>query len=478
MNNIRIIILCILLFLSGLLHAQSIEPYLSTLPKGSDLSILVQSVGSNPKTLAKYKSDQFKQPASTQKVITALAAQLELGGDFRFKTLMKTNGSISNKQLNGDLIIQLSGDPTFSSDRLKIMLTELHQKGIEKIAGNIILDTSVFASHDKAAGWSWNNLTACYNAPPSAAIINDNCFYATVIPGKVGSKASVSVSSIIPVVVSADIKTISTNSKDLNDKYCELDVSYSDKNRYYLSGCIASGNNKIPLKFAVLDGAAYFSAILKKELKLQKIVLNGKILEKNKKNNSQLILLTSSQSVPLSEILTVMLKKSNNLYADAIFRTLGVHYYNIAGTWRNSSDAVKQILLTKAGINLENLVIVDGSGLSRLNLVSADKLMEILQYISANNEQLGIIEMLPIAGVDGTLQNRKSFNQIPFKETIRAKTGYIQGSYNLAGFIQKNDGKYLAFVQLLSGYHADTRGEPKNGAIMRFESEFYKNFIN
>ena len=478
MTNIRIIILCILPFLSGFLHAQSVEPYLSTLPKGSDLSILVQSVGSNPKTLAKYKSDQFKQPASTQKVITALAAQLELGSDFRFKTLMKTNGSISNKQLNGDLIIQLSGDPTFSSDRLKIMLTELRQKGIEKIAGNIILDTSVFASHDKAAGWSWNNLTACYNAPPSAAIINDNCFYATITPGKVGSKASVSVASYIPVVVSADIKTIAANSKDLNDKYCELDVSYFDKNRYHLSGCVASGNNKIPLKFAVLDGTAYFSAILKKELKLQKIVYTGKILEKNQKNSSQLTLLSSSESAPLSELLTVMLKKSNNLYADAIFRTLGAHHYNIAGTWRNSSDAVKRILLKKASINLENLVIVDGSGLSRLNLVSADKLMEILQYISANNAQLGIIEMLPIAGVDGTLQNRKSFNQLPFKETIRAKTGYIQGSYNLAGFIQKSDGQYLAFVQLLSGYHADTKGEPKNGAIMRFESEFYKNFID
>ena len=367
MINIRIIILCILPFLSGLLHAQPVEPYLSTLPKGSDLSILVQSVGSNPKTLAKYKSSEFKQPASTQKVITALAAQLELGGDFRFNTLMKTNGSISNKQLNGDLIIQLSGDPTFSSDRLKIMLTELRQKGIEKIAGNIILDTSVFSSHDKAAGWSWNNLTACYNAPPSAAIINDNCFYVTVTPGKVGSKASVSVASNIPVVVSADIKTIAANSKDLNDRYCELDVSYSDKNRYHLSGCVASGNNKIPLKFAILDGTAYFSAILKKELKLQKIVYTGKILENNQKNNSQLTLLTSSQSAPLSELLTVMLKKSNNLYADAIFRTLGAHHYNIAGTWRNSSDAVKRILLKKASINLENLVIVDGSGLSRLS---------------------------------------------------------------------------------------------------------------
>ena len=104
--------------------------------------------------------------------------------------------------------------------------------------------------------------------------------------------------------------------------------------------------------------------------------------------------------------------------------------------------------------------------------------MEILQYISNNNSRLKIIEKLPIAGVDGTLQYRKSFSQPPFKEVIRAKTGYIQGSYNLAGFIQKPDGKYVAFVQLLSGYHADRQGEPKNSAIMQFESEFYKNFIN
>lgn len=478
MTNFRILILFVLPFLSGLLQAQSVEPYISSLPKGSDLSILVQSIGKSPKTLAKYKSDQFKQPASTQKLITALAAELELGNDFRFETRIQTNGSISNKQLNGDLIIQLSGDPTFTRERLKNMLASLHQKGIEKISGNIVLDTSIFTSHDKAEGWSWNNLTACYNAPPSAAIIDDNCFYATITPGKVGNKASVSVSSNNPVIVTADVKTIAANSKDLNDKYCELDVGYSDKNRYHLSGCIASSSDKTPLKFAVMDGVEYFSAILKKELKQQKITYTGTLIEQNKKINTKLTLLASNQSSSLSELLTVMLKKSNNLYADTIFRTLGVHYFNIQGTWRNGGDAVKQIFRKKAGINLENLVIADGSGLSRLNLVSADKLMEILQYISLNNSQLKIIEKLPIAGIDGTLQYRKSFSQAPFKDVIRAKTGYIQGSYNLAGFIQKSDGSYVAFVQLLSGYQADSQREPKNGAVMRFESEFYKNFIN
>ena len=477
MTNIRVSFLFITAFFSSLLQAQSVEPYISSLPKGSDLSILVQTVDGSPKTLAKYKSDQFKQPASTQKVITALAAQLGLGSDFQFVTGMYANGSVSNKQLNGDLVIKLSGDPTFSRDRLKNMVSALRQKGVEKISGNVILDTSIFASHDKAEGWSWNNLTACYNAPASAATIDDNCFYATISPGKVGGKASISVSSNIPVMVSGDVRTISASSKDVNDKYCELDVS-ADKNRYYLSGCIASNAGKMPLKFAVMDPTEYFSTALKNELKQQKVTYGGRIFERKQKSTGSLTLLTSSQSAPLSELLTVMLKKSNNLYADTIFRTLGARYYSTSGTWRNGGDAVKQILRKKANIDLENLVIADGSGLSRLNLVSANKLMEILQYISAHNNQLAFIEKLPIAGVDGTLQNRKSFSQAPFKEAVKAKTGYIQGSYNLAGFIQKSDGRYVAFVQLLSGYRADSTGEPKNGAIMKFESEFYKNFIN
>jgi len=477
MTNIKVSFFFIVTFFSCLLSAQTVEPYISSLPKGSDLSILVQTVGSKPKTLAKYKSDQFKQPASTQKVITALAAQLELGDNFRFITGIYTNGSLKNKQLSGDLIIKLSGDPTFNRARLRNMITALRQKGIEKISGNVILDTSIFASHDKAEGWSWNNLTACYNAPASAATIDDNCFVATITPGKTNSKASISVSPNIPVMVTGDVRTIAANSNDLNDKYCELDVS-TEKNRYHLSGCIASNADKTPLKFAVINPTEYFSTTLKNELKQQKITYNGRVVERKQKTAGGLTLLTSSQSAPLSELLTVMLKKSNNLYADTIFRTLGAHYYKVSGTWRNGGDAVKQILRKKAGIDLENLVIADGSGLSRLNLVSANKLMEILQYISIHNNQLAFIEKLPIAGVDGTLQNRKSFNQAPFKEAIMAKTGYIQGSYNLAGFIQKSDGRYVAFVQLLSGYRADSQGEPKNGAIMRFESEFYKNFIN
>ncbi|MDF7670333.1 serine-type D-Ala-D-Ala carboxypeptidase [Orbaceae bacterium ESL0721] len=470
--------LLILLLLPFYLFAQPVEPYLSPLPKGSDISILVQTVSKNPKTLAQYKSDQFKQPASTQKVITALVAQLELGNDFQFTTNLKTTGKIVNKQLNGDLIVQLSGDPTFTRARLKSLIADLKQSGIEKIAGNIILNSAIFTSHDKASGWSWNNLTACYNAPASAAIIDGNCFGVIITPAKVGQKAHAAILQNTPISLTSDIRTISNSSKDLKDKYCELDISHIVKNQYHLSGCIPANKDKTYLKFAILDGVNYFTAHLQNELQKQQITYTGKILELNQPLPKQLTTLATSESAPLSDLLTVMLKKSNNLYADTIFRTVGAHHFNIAGTWRNSGDAAKQILREKAGIDLKNAVIIDGSGLSRLNLISADKMMEILQYIAANDTKLNMIAKLPTSGVDGTLQHRRSFNNPPLKEAVHAKTGYIQGSYNLAGFIQSKKGHYIAFVQLLTGYQAENERESPKSAIMQFESAFYKNFVN
>jgi len=152
---------------------EQLASYLSLLPKGTDVSILVKTVEKDPATLISYQSDQFKQPASIQKLITALAAELELGADFRFITRLQTNGKIGNKQLKGDLIIQMSGDPTFTRRQLNEMLTVLKLKGVDKITGNIIIDSSIFMGHDKASGWSWNNLTSCYNTAPSAIIIDE-----------------------------------------------------------------------------------------------------------------------------------------------------------------------------------------------------------------------------------------------------------------------------------------------------------------
>lgn len=478
----KLITLTFITFMTMNVYANNTIPlpqYLSLLPNGTDTSILVQTVDKNPATIVAYKNNQFKQPASIQKLVTALAAKLELGDNFRFITRMQTDGKIVDGQLKGDLIIQMSGDPTFTRKQLNEMLTVLKFKGINSINGNIIIDTSIFSGHNKASGWSWNNLTACYNTQPSAIIVDGNCFYAGILPAKkIGDKATTSVSSIYPVTIKSDIQTIASQSGTLEDKYCELDMIPITKNQYRLEGCIKSSKEKQYFKFAVQDDVDYFSKILTSDLKLKKIKFVGKISETKKPITKSLVPLAINQSQPLPELLTEMLKKSNNLIADTLFRTIGAKHFNMSGTWKNSSDATKAILLEKASIDLDNAVIMDGSGLSRLNLIDADKLMQILQYIAANDETLHMMDMLPISGVDGTLQYRKSLSNSSLKSIIRAKTGYLESNYNLAGFIKLKNDRYIAFIQFISGYNYRAGDhEPQNKAVIEFEKALYQELI-
>ncbi len=106
-------------------------------------------------------------------------------------------------------------------------------------------------------------------------------------------------------------------------------------------------------------------------------------------------MLASTQSAPLHTLLHMMLKKSDNMIADTVFRTIGHHYFNVPGTFRAGSDAVRRILREKANIDLGNSIQVDGSGLSRHDLISPATMMQVLQYIAQNDSKLDYISMLP-----------------------------------------------------------------------------------
>ncbi|MEQ4531350.1 MAG: D-alanyl-D-alanine carboxypeptidase/D-alanyl-D-alanine-endopeptidase, partial [Mixta sp.] len=156
-------------------QAASVEEYTQYLPDGANLALMAQKVGSST-PLVDYHSKQMALPASTMKVVTALAALLELGPDFRFRTTLESQGKVDNGTLTGDLVARFGGDPTFSRQSLRNMVAALKKQGITHIQGNLVIDTSVFASHDKAPGWPWNDITECFSAPPAAAIVDKNCF--------------------------------------------------------------------------------------------------------------------------------------------------------------------------------------------------------------------------------------------------------------------------------------------------------------
>ena len=134
-------------------NAAQVENYTQYLPEGTNLSVLVQKIGATTPVLD-YHGDQMALPASTMKVLTALAALLQLGPDFRFNTTLETKGSISDGVLRGDLVARFDGDPTFKRQNIRNMVAVLKKQGIKEISGNVVIDTSVFASHDKAPGLS------------------------------------------------------------------------------------------------------------------------------------------------------------------------------------------------------------------------------------------------------------------------------------------------------------------------------------
>lgn len=140
---------------------------------------------------------------------------------------------------------------------------------------------------------------------------------------------------------------------------------------------------------------------------------------------------------------------------------------------------MRQILRKQAGIDLGNTVMADGSGLSRHNLIAADTMMQILQYIAQHDQQLNFISMLPTAGQDGTLRARSGFKEAGLTGKVSAKTGALQGVYNLAGFMTTASGERIAFVQFLSGYAMtpQERGNSKK-TLSGFESTLYRDIYS
>ncbi|WP_426446117.1 serine-type D-Ala-D-Ala carboxypeptidase [Siccibacter colletis] len=453
-------------------QAANVDEYINQLPAGANLALMVQKVGA-PAPEIDYHSQQMALPASTQKVITALAALLQLGPDYRFTTTLESRGEVRDGVLEGDLIARFGGDPSFKRQDLRNMVATLKRAGVEKIKGNVLIDTSIFASHDKAPGWPWNDMTQCFSAPPSAAIVDRNCFSVSLYSApKANDLAYVRVASFYPITVLSQVRTLPRGSSEA--QYCELDVVPGDLNRYVLTGCLTQRADPLPLAFAIQDGAGYAGAILKQELTTAGITYDGSLMRQTQQNEPGTVI-ASKQSPPLHDLLRIMLKKSDNMIADTVFRTIGHNFYNVPGTWRAGADAVRQILRTKAGVDLGNSLVVDGSGLSRHNLISPATMMQVLQYIAQNDSQLNFITMLPLAGHDGSLQYRAGLHAAGVDGKVSAKTGSLQGVYNLAGFITTASGQRMAFVQYLSGYAVEP-ADQRNRRIplVRFESRLYK----
>lgn len=392
------------------------------------------------KSIANYKGKVPLIPASVMKIVTSATAYEVLGENFRLETKILYQGKISNKGiLNGDLFIQGGGDPTLGSNGiekkqdefLKEWVLAVKKAGIKEIKGDIIVLDDMFGYEGISGKWLWEDMGTDYAPITNGISIFDNLY-------KIYLKSDnekVIVEKIVP-----DIKGLNFDNKVIVSENGKKDIYVRgipfDNNRI-LRGVIPK-NQIVEIDSDMPDPGMFLGEYFKENLIKEGIKVSGKVVTSrisNKKlTNGEILVVT--QSAPLSEILKVLLTRSDNHYAEHIFEILKLKNIDIGEFWKTK------------GINIDSLVMYDGSGLSCADRLSTKFLTEVLMYMDKTNKEF--TNLLPVAGKEGTVAN--FLIETPLSENAKIKSGSMTGVQSYAGYIDK-DGKKIAFAVVVNHWN-------------------------
>ena len=410
----------------------------------SSYSIYVKAVNSDT-PMVSWNSYKPRVPASVIKLLTTYSGLLELGYNYRWETKFYSTGYINNGTLRGDLIVKASGDPTLGTKDLDDIVTHLHQLGIRKILGNIVIDRTLFSVPQKNSSGFDRNRYSPYNAMPDAMMFNERKSTLCITP----SGRTVRINRID----NDKSYKIVNNLKVVNGS-CRRGRSWprvgirtdkSQRSIITLSGKLSKRCGKrIICKVVSMPHRSFYYA-LKEKLKREGIKFTGTL--KLKKVPKKAEYLFSHSSKRLEEVISIIAKKSNNLMARQLFLTLGTTFYPPPINKLKASKAVKRILDTYSILDGATTINSYGSGLSRKSRITAKTLANLLEHGAIHYGQRWM-NTLSIAGVDGTIRRR--FRNSTVYGRAWMKTGTIKHVANIAGYVEGISGQIYVVVVLVN----------------------------
>lgn len=403
--------------------------------------------------LYKRNADRYFTPASNEKLFTAFAALHYLGPNFTYQTRLYADQSkISNNTLDDNIYIQFAGDPTLTLTRLSHLVKSLSQAGIQHIKGTLIIDDSLFDQASIIPGLDDEDKYYCFASPISASMVNRNCMVVSVKPA---SQTNLPAQLILPghlqyMPFSNHVITGPAKKKD-----CSVGIK-AVGNTFVLDGCIKKSAGAKGFAAPVYNPRAYTRSIMLYLLKKNQIVLDRDIVFRH--IDSPPPLLATEESKPLHTLIHTMLKDSDNIIANAIFKTIGAYYSQQAASWANSGHAVNSILTKYTPQKTEIMSLVDGAGNSKFDHVTPQQIVTLLKKAYSFEHSPMFISSLPISGTDGTLRYR--MGEAAYRGRVRAKTGTESGVTALSGYINARSGQTLVFAILINGFD-DARSKYK-----------------
>jgi serine-type D-Ala-D-Ala carboxypeptidase/endopeptidase (penicillin-binding protein 4) len=433
--------------LSQLLQAYAQQLKNNPNSEGMSVGYEVYSLDDN-KTTASYQPDLTFVPASVFKLLATATAVSKWPKDMTIPTKVFTSGNLSNSGvLNGDIILKGYGDPSLTAAKLDTLAKAIADQGIHKVNGNIVVDESYFDDQLLGNEWMWDDEPYYYAAQMSALSVGENTVSVNVKAGK-----EMGESPTVTIALAPGYFTVVNNAKTVDGNKVSLSIDRTlGKNEMVVNGTIGKDYSAggYTTTLTVHDPAPFTGTVFRDLLLNQGITFKNKsaVVKGTTAKNAREV--AAVQSDQLDDMLTAMLKNSDNFYAEMLTKQLGA---KVAGEGSTAAGAqvIHQFLVNELGLE-DNFIQKDGSGLTRLDHISPHDYIQLLKGMYDSPERDRFISFLPIAGIDGTLKNRMKNTAAQGK--VMAKTGSMSGVNSLAGYVTAKNGQTFAFSILLNGIY-------------------------
>jgi D-alanyl-D-alanine carboxypeptidase/D-alanyl-D-alanine-endopeptidase (penicillin-binding protein 4) len=413
----------------------------------STLGILVEDQGKN---LVTINADKLMVPASLTKIVTAAGILTQYPMNKKFVTELWGKGQIVGEKLKGSLCLKGGGDPSFVSEKMWYLVNEFQRIGVKTIEGDLIIDAGRFDNESFDSGRDSVRVDRAFDAPISAMSFNWNSVNVYIRPNLEADK---------PAIVTLDPKNdylfLDNKSKTVNGNSVKsISVTRTRENgidKIIVTGNLSKNASEFVVYKSIFNPVEWTGSHLKEFLSQRGISYKGTVRYTSCEPES--LLLASVTSKNLNEIVSDMLKFSNNFVAEMLVKNLAAdniatNPQSINASMKDGIERLKSYLDT-LGIDRKSYVLENVSGLTRDNRFTAFQLAKVLNTV--RDDFLiypEFVSGLPIAGVDGTMKNRLKDGS---GNWVRAKTGYLDGVIGLAGYVGRKDKPPYTFVFMFNG---------------------------
>ncbi|MGH8616220.1 MAG: D-alanyl-D-alanine carboxypeptidase/D-alanyl-D-alanine endopeptidase [Burkholderiales bacterium] len=411
----------------------------------SAVAIYVQDVAQADPLLA-LNVDAAFNPASTIKLLTTYAALDLLGPAYAWNTEVLTTGRLEGDVLNGDLVLRGSGDPKLTLEAFWLLLRQVRARGIREIRGDLVLDRTAFAADDSDPSRFDNEPTRPYNTPPDALLVNFRAIRVSFVPDPERRTVSVLTEPALPQV--QVLANLVLDNEPCGDWLARLKVAATGTGnaaRLLFSGAYSTQCGERTRNYSVLAHSQYLLGLFQTLWRELGGTFTGGARDGAVPPGAKPLF--AQPSPPLAEVVRDINKFSNNVMARQLFLTLGTVGLGAPGDADKATRVVRAWAAQKK-LALPELVLENGSGLSRIERITARGLGQLLLSAWRSPVMSELMSSLPLVAVDGTMRRRLANSELAGQAHI--KTGSLTGVRAIAGYVLDARGRTVVVVCLVN----------------------------